>query len=257
VLGRRKTSAGRLSLLVKTISLFFCACGLLASAMWAANADKITPAEIPNSSIRILRFVQPVFPLRLSRQGVTNGEAKIAFELDPSGRLVDILPVSYTHALFAEATVDAMRSWLFEAAKSEGKPAGVVGELTMRFETNGVLVVARLTNLSDYAGGKLVYQPCEPARLDATPRLVQRVEPYYPKQFYVEGATGTVLLDFYIDERGRVRMPMVKGATESFLAATTVEAVRQWRFDSPMSQGKPVLVHVNQEFTFHPHSDGE
>lgn len=61
---------------------------------------------------------------------------------------------------------------------------------------------------------------------------------------------GDVTVSFYIDEQGAVRMPYVLGQPNLELADLAVEAVRQWKFEPPTRQGRPVLVHAQQLFRF-------
>ena len=37
------------------------------------------------------------------------------------------------------------------------------------------------------------------------------------------------------------------------LDENAIEAVKQWRFEPAMKDGKPVAVEINVEVTFHPH----
>jgi TonB family protein len=61
-----------------------------------------------------------------------------------------------------------------------------------------------------------------------------------------------VVVDFYIDETGAVRMPYVTGRPHTLLANLAVDAVRQWKFEPPTRNGTPVLVHARQVFHFNP-----
>ncbi|MCX6951979.1 MAG: energy transducer TonB [Verrucomicrobia bacterium] len=94
----------------------------------------------------------------------------------------------------------------------------------------------------------------EPARvlreLDRIPVPLQAVSPRYPEELARLGAVGEITVDFYIDERGAVRMPYVSSHAQPLLARLAVDAVRQWKFEPPTRRGQPVLVHVRQLFRF-------
>jgi TonB family protein len=61
-----------------------------------------------------------------------------------------------------------------------------------------------------------------------------------------------VVVDFYVDQDGRIRMPVIMSATHDFLAQAAVDALNQWRFKPPTLAGQPVAVRVEQEFVFSP-----
>jgi TonB family protein len=61
-----------------------------------------------------------------------------------------------------------------------------------------------------------------------------------------------VAIDFYIDETGTVRMPAVSIKDDSELTALAVMALRQWKFEPPTRNGRPVLVKATQVFNFGP-----
>jgi TonB family protein len=65
-----------------------------------------------------------------------------------------------------------------------------------------------------------------------------------------KGVHGRVSVDFYIDETGVVRMPAVSPRDNIELTALSLEALRQWRFEPPTRNGKPVLVKASQVFSF-------
>ncbi len=247
-----RASFGWCSIAVKTVfPLFLVIAALFGVAPLCAEVESAA-GSAADGNLHITRYVRPQFPQRLSAQGVTFGEARVAIEVDDKGHLTDCLVTAYSDKTFADSTVAAIRSWLFEPAQTAGKPVGAVAEITMHFRTDGVLVFTTFGQPIDQAAKELVYQPCTPSRLDRQPKPIQIVEPFYPKKSNADGSTATVTLDFYIDEAGRVRVPEVKDASEDFLAATAVAAVKEWRFEPPTSQGRPVLVRATQSFTFVP-----
>ena len=237
---------------MKTITPLFLAVGVLAGPCSPAQDVAPLSATTRDSSFKFRWYVAPQFPARLGWQGVTVGEVQITFELDDKGTLNDWLVTAYTHQAFADATVAALQSWIFEPARRDGKPVASVGQITMNFERNNASLASNPAKVEDRPGRNFVYQPCEPRRLDRIPRAIRVVEPFYPRQYYVDGATGSVTLEFYVDEAGRVRVPVVTDASQDYLAATAVAAVKEWRFEPPLSRGKPVLVRVSQDFTFAP-----
>lgn len=58
------------------------------------------------------------------------------------------------------------------------------------------------------------------------------------------------MVDFYVDENGQIRMPVVTESTDNTYAQATIGALNQWRFSAPTKQGKPIAVRVQQKFIF-------
>lgn len=193
-----------------------------------------------------LRF----FPVRLLRQGITQGEAVVAVSLDQTGKLVDYLVARYTHPEFADAAVDALKQWKFKL----DQPVGVVMEIVFLFRQNGVLAVERFGGEGvlhrSTSAGEYVYQPCAPGELDHPPKPLHLVPPSYPIELEQQGVEGVVSIDFYIDEKGHARLPVPVTQENSFLASLATAAVEQWEFEPPTRAGKPVLVHASQRFSF-------
>ncbi len=63
-------------------------------------------------------------------------------------------------------------------------------------------------------------------------------------------AGGSVVLEFFIDADGRVRLPVVLSAPGNAYAHAALAAVRNWRFAGPRVDGKPASVRVRWSFAF-------
>ncbi len=91
----------------------------------------------------------------------------------------------------------------------------------------------------------------EVSELDRAPRAISRTPPVYPYSLRRERITGTVTVLFVIDEEGRVRDPRVDESTHREFERHALDAVRQWRFEPGVKDGRPVptLVRTPIEFT--------
>lgn len=205
------------------------------------------PTTAPNVALPDLEF-----PLRLMRRGITTGEVQIVLKIGPDARVQDTLVTAYTHKGFAEATVAALSTGIYRPQRVNGEPVTTVARLTVRFEVDGLVVFER--HASDENPELFVrafaYQACEPERLDQPLQAVVSPSPAYPRDLREQGVQGRVIVQYYIDESGRVRMPMIDQADNDVLASLTLQAVEQWQFAPPCSHGRPVLVHARQEFVF-------
>jgi len=205
-------------------------------------------------SVKILQTVEPIFPFMLAQQGITRGEARVAVNTDPQGKLVEWLVVGYTRPEFANEAVGVIRQWSFVPARLRGEPVGTTIEVIFYFEAKGVVVSTTTIDVLEretmFAIGRYAYQPCSLRDLDRIPTPLATVAPAYPVELTRKGVRGKVTVDFYIDETGIVRMPSVSPNDNSELTALSIEALRKWKFEPPARNGKPVLVKASQVFDF-------
>jgi outer membrane biosynthesis protein TonB len=55
-------------------------------------------------SLKVLHSDVPVFPQELVQSGLREGEVRVAFSVDPKGRVDDALAIEYTHPEFARVS---------------------------------------------------------------------------------------------------------------------------------------------------------
>ncbi len=195
------------------------------------------------------------FPVRLMTNGVTHGEVQIILEVGIDGQLTDALLAAYTHRDFADEALRVLKASRFTPSSINGQPVISVVNLTFRFETSGVLAFQRIglpAREIDSLGGEFEYRPHGPSTIDQPPSARQQPGPIYPKEWGDEGRIGSVTVDFYIDENGRTRMPVALDSPDEYLAAAAIDAVKEWRFETPRYRGKPALAHAQQLFVFKP-----
>jgi len=244
---------------------FLALCGftvLLSPCKGESASSPNSAALLPDAPIKIDRKAIIPYPAILSHNGVNHGEAQILVSIDAEGKMVDSLATAYTHEPFARAAMDAIRQWRFEPPLVKGEKTPAVVQIQVRFEVDKVLVVTHpgiptYPNPPGYPNlqqeGEFAFRPQNLSRLDAIPTPIQVTQPIYPAEWSKQGMHGKVMVDFYIDETGTVRMPSVVLAPEfPLLASAAITAVREWRFSPPLRKGHPVLVHCQQTFTFEP-----
>jgi TonB family protein len=61
-----------------------------------------------------------------------------------------------------------------------------------------------------------------------------------------------VLVSFYVDEQGRVRLPNVESSATPELVLRALEAVQYWAFKPGTIKGETVLVYTYRSLTFRP-----
>jgi TonB family protein len=234
---------------------------LFALALCSPLAMSAMPGVPDYVPMKVNQRVEAVYPSSLVSLGLKSGSASVAVAIDDAGRLTDYLVTAYTHHAFAESAVAALKKWTFEPAMIHGFPRNSKADLTFRFQMEGVVVVT-MTGLSyeemlhlKLAPGSYAYSACTLGELDRIPTPTKIVNPVYPKELAKSSRGGHVIVSFYIDEDGKVRMPSVSRETNDAneeLAGIAVITVSQWQFDPPTSKGRPVLVAAQQDIHFKP-----
>ncbi|MFT3868154.1 MAG: energy transducer TonB [Nibricoccus sp.] len=210
------------------------------------------PAAQSGNRFKIVQTTPPIYPIRMLNDGISSGAARVVLHIDSTGKLIDSLVVAYTRRPFADEVLRVIKKWKFEPAYDNGEPIETVLELTFNFEVNGVLLVQRFgvdTTILELDHG-YEYQACSLKKLDSIPTPVSIVSPTYPKEWVDQGIIGKVVIDFYIDETGKVRFPAAPAGSDPRLAGIAVAAVSKWQFAPPTRKGQPVLVHAQQSFDF-------
>lgn len=236
------------------------ACALVAIACLFSSptrgADLVdgVPAAGPETRpFKIIETVKPLFPVRMTKEGVTRGVVHMALHVDSEGKLVDSLVTSYTKRAFAEEARRVVEKWKYEPGRLHDSPIDTVVDLTFTFETNAIMTVPRYLK-TELPGTERLrgfeYQTCNLKDLDRLPRPLSVVAPSYPQNWVEKGLTGKVTIDFYIDETGKARIPVAGASDNELLAAIAVAAVGKWEFTPPTCAGRPVLVRARQNFVF-------
>lgn len=222
---------------------------VLFAALTAALTGQTTP-------LRIEQTVEALFPHALTLTHLTAGEARVVVNIDADGKLTDWLVTGYTHKAFADEAVSVLRQWRYVAPTERGESFGVRTELRFEFEATGRVVSLMAIDTPEVLLKQMGIEPhlvtrvCNLQDLDRPLAPVNPVTPAYPPATGAATAARSVLVDFYVDETGQPRMPVVVSSTHEVLAQAAVGALNRWRFTPPTRAGKPVAVRVRQEFIF-------
>jgi TonB family protein len=238
--------AAQIASVMKTGLPFLVAGSLVVSCVLAAET---TP-------IRIDQTVEAQFPVALAFLPITSGEVRVVINVDSDGHLVDQMITGYTDRAFADEALQMLKLWQYQPATIDGKPVGSRMELQMHFASRGRVVSLSMSDAAAAFAGWYRRTPmqnlvCPGPDLDQPVEAVHTVNPPIPGgQGAVKASAGTALLDFYVDEHGRPRMPVVVRSTRDTCAQAAVWALSQWQFATPTRRGRPMAVRVRQEFVF-------
>ncbi len=205
---------------------------------------------------RIIQTTTPDFPRNVDTMLMSTGEARLVFSVDQEGKLSDLLVASYTHRSFGAEAERALRSWRYEPALQYGEPIAVRASMTFRFESKGQVVstmaIDTMSAMFAAIGGQILHRRvATPDEIDAPVRLIKTVQPRHPGMGQRNDlSAGRVVVDYYIDEEGRPRMPVILSSDDSAFAEAAVDALLEWRYLPPTRRGSPVIVRVQQAFEF-------
>lgn len=226
--------------------LFILGCGLVVSSLTAQNGTVI-PAEI-------LKIEEPRFPSLAETESIFEGTITVLVDLDDKGTVTDFLPLTASSRYLLEPVSQVIYDWQFKPAQRGAVPARVIKEIEISFQREGLLVVSASSNITRlFAGGvpQRVNYVVQMSDLDQLPTPIDLVRPSRFRNMTAEQMNGRVVFDFFIDEKGRVRMPIVVDLEGDFLLAESAAiALQQWRFEPPLKKGRPVTVRARQEFVF-------
>ncbi len=76
--------------------------------------------------------------------------------------------------------------------------------------------------------------------LDNPPRTRFQAAPHYPFEGKTQGLHGEVVVEFLVDERGRVHEPRVVSSTHRMFEEPTLRAVAKWQFEPGRRDGRVV-----------------
>lgn len=90
--------------------------------------------------------------------------------------------------------------------------------------------------------------------LDNSPRTRLQPAPIYPLEGKKEGLRGEVVVEFLVDEQGRVRDPRVMSSTHRMFEEPTLRAIAKWVFEPGRRDGRvvsfkmavPVIFNLNE-----------
>ena len=241
---------------MKAFVLLILPVGIVAWQHAAADpsARKSGPDDVV--SLRIIKTTQAVFPVALLNKGVRYGETDLMISVDSEGKLDDALVTGYTRPEFAEEALRVIRQWRYVPTRFSGQRVSTVAGVSCVFEVNGILARVRQptepdtnsTLQEEYA--KFGFHVGTLRELDRIPAPIHNALPHYPQEWEAKGIRGAVTVDFFIDETGRTRIVTTDPSADRFLAGIAMDAVERWRFEPPLSKGKPVLVRAQQLFVF-------
>jgi protein TonB len=93
------------------------------------------------------------------------------------------------------------------------------------------------------------------SKLDQIPVLTVPVKPQYPFEMRRAGISGSVTVDFIVDNQGVVHNAFAASSTQRDFESSAVQAVSKWRFRPGRKGGRAVNTHMQVPIVFTLNSD--
>jgi TonB family protein len=198
------------------------------------------------------------YPGHAFYEGVSDGTASVGVMLDREGHATDFLLLRYTKAYFGDSLMRAAHRQLFTPLVIQG--VAVPGRFNFSYAFRPPNLVVTMTSFDainqryeEIEGGpKFIYAPHDENEIDGGALEPVRLQiPAIPAGYSApKGKPPRVLLTFYVDEKGRVRLPKVESAPSATLVAEAIDAVQKWKFQPPKLKGQGVLVYATRALKF-------
>jgi TonB family protein len=187
---------------------------------------------------KLINSVQPVYPEKALK---AQHEGKVVLEVvtDSAGNVADITIAKGHHPLLNDAAIAAVQQWKYEPWLVNGKPMPVKFTVVVNFSLN---------DKKDKAQVK-IDAPLDAASLKDKPKLIKKVEPVYPAEAKKKNLSGKVVLEGIIDKQGNVT-EITKASGHPILIQAAAEALKQWKYEPLIIDGKPKEVKFTVEINF-------
>jgi TonB family protein len=185
---------------------------------------------------KLLKIVEPVYP-EIARQSKVEGVVICEATTNAVGHVVEAR-ILRSVPLLDQAAIDAVKQWVYEPMKIDGKPTGVVFTVTVKFtlDKNKKKGQVAAINIEDEEFGKGAVK-CE-GRIEP-PKLVKEVLPVYPEAARQAKVEGLVILGVRTDVKGKVKAARILRSVPD-LDQAALATVKQWEYEPLVVNGKAV-----------------
>jgi len=187
---------------------------------------------------KLIKEVAPVYP-EIAKQAGVEGVVILEATTNIYGRVIDT-KILRSIPLLDQAAIDAVKQWVYEPVKVDGKPEGIIFTVTVNFKLNDKSTKGQILSWSaqdeEFAKGAVKAEgEVKP------PRLVKAVAPTYPLEAKQARVEGVVILAARTDVEGKVKAVRILRSIPK-LDQAAIDAVRQWEYEPLLVKGKPVEV---------------
>jgi len=194
--------------------------------------------------------VRPIYPYALLR-AKKEGRAVIRYIVGPTGRIVQADIGEASAPELGRALQAAVECFTYEPALKGGRPCPALQGFQQEFNRDESWFIVGEEDLALLRREEKKPESILSLRdLDAKLKPLSRRPPRFPLSVKAEVTKGEAVIEFLIDEDGRVRLPRIVSASEEAFGYAAVQGVATWRFEPPSRGGRPVVVRVQVPISF-------
>lgn len=215
----------------QTIIILAC---LAQTTLAVAQRTRIGNIEtIPNAAMLPPQVISSTAPSYTSDALVNRieGTVTIEAEADINGSIKVLRVVKGLGHGLDETAVLALRSWIFAPARRNGAPVAAITQIDIDFRLPQPAVFR--------VGGGVI-----------PPTVVARVEPQYTEEARKARYIGTVVVEGLVKADGTLDVIRIVRGLDYGLTENAVDALKQWKFNPAIRNGKPAAVSLNIEVNF-------
>lgn len=214
-----------------------------------ANQANLPEALRYDVAPEITSTVAPVYPYALLRDGV-KGKASVTVLINPLGRVART-KVSKADQIELGYALQAAAEWFeYEPARKAARPTDALIVIEQSFATTNETLVSKADRALLKIEQKQPERILDSGQLDVPLQPVSTAMPIYPRSLIDSAVAGEAVVEVLVDEQGSVRLPRVVSATRPEFGYAAVQAVSAWRFNTPISQGKPSVARIRIPMNF-------
>lgn len=206
----------------ETMSAIRCIEVLVAAGAKNLQPDnrRLRPAAQLDTSPK-LQHLEPVKDPRSSSESDFRGETVLVEAVIDETGAARFARATCQDCRLSRAAAETVMLSRFAPARFDGRPVATRIQIPVRFLDQSEVAYS-LENV------------------DARPRPIYQVGPYYPMSMRSSGIQGRVVIEFVVSADGLVVDPVPKSSTNPAFETPAIEAISRWRFEPGMKDGMPV-----------------
>jgi len=220
--------------------------GLLLLQTGNAMSSEVEPAPVQP---RLLTKVHALVPLSLQNVPMEEPEVRLKVQVDAKGVLQDMVVLSATHPDLAPRAESLLVDARFDLRAEVDHP--VRFDIVIPFAYPSELGAASKSTMDDiqilvhgFTRERAGISFVEPEDLDASLEVKDYGKRYRPENEAGEVVEGNARIEFFIDYRGRVRLPRVISYSHEKVAEAALLTFRDMHFIPPRSSRRPATTKV-------------
>ena len=244
---------------MRAIPLLVLVCCVVAGPVTAgARQVQGSPVYEPGNGVSapvVVKEAKPRYTADAMRAKV-EGTVTLEGIVQPDGVIDEVRVTKALDPDLDQEAIKAFKEWRFKPGLKDGKPVPVRVTIAMSFTLRDrrAKPPVQLGSASSLGAGGATLPAAthvyEPGNGVSAPVVVQQAKPRYTPAAREAGITGIVVLECVVETTGSVGAVKVTRSLDEGLDREAINAVRQWRFEPGMKDGKAVPVRIKLEMTF-------